>query len=56
MPLWTSIDLQPHHLAQFFLRLPLFLVKGVGVNVQRRAGLGMTQQAGHGAHIHALGN
>ena len=48
--------LQPHHFAQLFLGLPLLLVKGMGVNVQRRTGLGMTQQAGHGADIHTVGN
>ena len=49
-------SLQPHHLPQLFLGFPLFLVKGMGINVQRRTGLGMTQQAGYRSHIHALGN
>ena len=48
--------LQPHHCAQLLLCLPLLLVKGMGVNVQRCTRLGMTQQAGHGADIHTLGN
>ena len=56
MPLWTSIDLQPHHLPQLFLGLPLLLVKRMGVNIQRRTGLGMAQQAGYGADVHALGD
>ena len=56
MPLWTSIDLQPHHLPQLFLGLPLLLVKRMSVNIQRRTGLGVPQQAGHGADIHALGD
>ena len=51
---WAA--LQPRHLPQLLLRLPLFLVKGMGVNVQRCTRLGMTQQAGHGADIHTLGN
>ena len=48
--------LQPHHFAQLFLGFPLLFVKGMGVNVQRCTGLGMTQQAGYRAHVHALGN
>lgn len=28
----------------------------MGVNVQCRTGLGMAQQAGYRAHVHALGN
>ena len=48
--------LQPHHLPQLLLRFPLLLVERVGVNVQRRTGLGMTQQAGYRSYIHALGN
>ena len=48
--------LQPHHLPQFFLRFPLLLVERMGINVQRRTGLGMAQQAGYRAHVHALGD
>ena len=48
--------LQPHHLPQLLLGFPLLLVESMGVNVQRRTGLGMTQQAGYRAHVHALGN
>ena len=48
--------LQPHHFAQLFLGFPLLFVKGMGVNVQRRTGLGMTQQAGYRADIHTVGN
>ena len=54
--LWAVRSLQPHHLPQLFLRLPLFLVKGVGINVQRCTGLGVAQQAGYRSHIHSLGN
>ena len=48
--------LQPHHLPQLLLCLPLFLVKGMGINVQRRTGLGVAQQTGYRAHVHALGD
>ena len=51
---WAA--LQPRHLPQLLLRLPLFLVERVGVNIQRCTGLGMTQQAGYRSYIHALGN
>ena len=46
--------LQPHHLPQLFLGFPLFLVKGMGINVQRCTGLGMTQQTGYRADIYPL--
>src|SRR5699024_9683242 len=53
--LWAVRSLQPHHLPQFLLGFPLFLVKGMGINDQRRTRLGMTQQAGHGADDAAAG-
>ena len=48
--------LQPHHFAQLFLGFPLLFVKGMGINVQRRTGLGVAQQTGYRAHVHALGD
>ena len=53
---FASAVLQPHHCAELFLIFPLLFVKGVGVDIQRRAGLGMAQQAGYRAHVHALGD
>lgn len=43
---FASAVLQPHHLAQLLLSLPLLFVKGVGVDVQRRAGRGTVGQTG----------
>jgi len=47
-------DIQPllERLAGGFL----ILIKGVGINVQRRGGLGMTEEASHRRHVSAVGN
>ena len=50
----TTAALQPRHLPQLLLRFPLLLVERMGVNVQRRTGLGMTQQTGYRADIYPL--
>ncbi len=33
----------------------LILVKGVGVDIQRRGGLGVAEEAGHRSHVSAVG-
>ena len=46
----------PQHILQRLLGFPALFVEGVGVDVQRGAGLGVAQIGRHGAHIHALGD
>lgn len=47
---------QPHRFAEFLSGKTLVFVKGMAVDVQGGAGLGVTQQARHRSNIHALGN
>ena len=47
---------QPHCFAEFLPGKALVFVKGMAVDVQRGAGLGVTQQARHRSNIHTLGD
>ena len=47
---------QPHRFAEFLSGKTLVFIKGMAVDVQGGAGLGVTQQARHRSNIHALGD
>ena len=46
----------PQHILQRLLGLPALFIESVGVDVQRSAGLGMSQIGRHGAYIHSVGD
>lgn len=47
---------QPHRLAELLPGEAFVFVEGMAINIQGGAGLCMTQQACHRAHVHALGD
>ena len=48
--------LQPYRLAELLPSEAFVFVEGMAVDIQGGAGLRMTQQNGHRAHVHPLGD